>query len=79
MNLIERLKLISQKASSFSLEHESPAGRQATLDAGREAIETVRAMQEALRKIAEFDQYEPAGPAARIAAEALRRTEGNAG
>lgn len=81
MNLIDTLRRMAADAETGRW-----ASRAPNKDAeDREAIETVRAMQEALRKIAAIENkeygsdWEEIDEARDIANEALRRAEGNAG
>lgn len=75
MNLIERLEEM-EGAARFG----TKSKRYAPWDEWEKAIETVRAMQGALRGCLEKgSRWHPCDPVVVAAREALRRAEGNAG
>lgn len=88
MNLIDRLELMAYNADSYRCMLTNGKVDEKHAAADSEAIETVRAMQEALRKMTQqfgYDVVHPQGmvhdehEAIRAAMDALRRAEGNAG
>lgn len=77
-NLIDTMEMMSRRALQDQARHYNNDGLTLLARDYTEAIETVRAMQEALREIVRNDPYNKSSAGA-IAREVLRRAEGNAG
>lgn len=80
MNLIEQLEAMARHAEYWRRVLDPGVAAEMDAEADREAIETVRAMQEALQEILRVHANDNNRPEAfYIAARALRPAEGNAG